>query len=178
MGKKQLKFLSISEAPEELKNTLMMLSEVKKQGEVQSLLARIENFDIRKDVIKAHPLDLVDRHGVWIRTDGNGKFYYGVDLVEFLMDLLKSKPLETIAEVYSRIEWVDVKVERHPETGVAGLLIETEMEKFECARCGHCCLDLSDAYQASVPDSDVLRWKCENRSDILAWVARRISYAG
>jgi hypothetical protein len=48
MGKKQLKFLSISEALEELKNTLMMLSEVKKQGEVQSLLARIENFDIRK----------------------------------------------------------------------------------------------------------------------------------
>ncbi len=44
------------------------------------------------------------------------------------------------------------------------------MEKFECLQCGHCCLDLSDAFETSVPDSDVLRWERENRYDILEWV--------
>jgi Fe-S-cluster containining protein len=170
MGRKHLIFLSIPEALEELFKTLMMQSEVKKQEEVEPLLARIEAFEIRKDEINVHPLDLVDRHGVWIKSDGSDKFYYGVYLVEFFIDLLNSKPSETIAEVYSTIEWVSANVAKHPESGVTGLLIETEMENFECAQCGHCCLDLSDAYQSTVPDFDVLRWKCENRSDILEWV--------
>ncbi len=61
-------------------------------------------------------------------------------------------------------------VAKNPKTGVAGLLVETEMEKFKCVQCGHCCLDLSDAYQTSVPDSDVKRCKREQRFDILEWV--------
>ncbi len=59
---------------------------------------------------------------------------------------------------------------KHPKTGVAGLLVETEMEKFKCVQCGHCCLDLSGAYQTSVPDTDIKRWKREQRFDILEWV--------
>ena len=59
---------------------------------------------------------------------------------------------------------------KHLKTGVTGLLVETEMEKFKCVQCGHCCLDLSDAYQTSVPESDVKRWKREQRFDILEWV--------
>jgi Fe-S-cluster containining protein len=107
---------------------------------------------------------------VWIKSDGGQEFYYGIDLVEFFMDLLKSRSPETIAKVYSKIEWVRATAAKHPETGVTRLLIETEMEKFECVQCGHCCLELPDAYQASVPDSDVLRWEQENRDDILEWV--------
>ena len=170
MGKKHLKFLSIPEALEELKNTLMMLSELKKQEEIEPLLARIQDFGIRKDVKKVHPLDFSDRYGLWVESDGSEQFYYGVDLVEFFMDLLNPKSPGTIAEVYSKIEWANVILAKHPETGVTGLLIETEMEKFKCVQCGHCCLDLSDAFQASVPDSDVLRWERENRYDILEWV--------
>ncbi|WP_319575168.1 YkgJ family cysteine cluster protein [uncultured Desulfobacter sp.] len=93
------------------------------------------------------------------------------------MDLLRSEPPETIAEVYSKIERVNVMVEKHPETGVKGL--ETDLmemaQKFKCVQCGHCCINLSDAYQTSVPDFDVSRWQYEKRYDILEWVD---SFAG
>jgi Fe-S-cluster containining protein len=175
MGKKHLKFLLIPEALEELKNTMMLQSKLKKQEEIKPLIAGFREFEIRKDAIKVHSLDLIDRPGLWIKSDGSGQFYYGVDLVEFFLDLLNSKPPETIAEIYSKIEWVNASVAKNPETGVTGLLIETEMEKFECVQCGHCCLDLSDAFQTSVPDSDVIRWESENRYDILECVD---SFAG
>jgi Fe-S-cluster containining protein len=170
MGKKQFKFLSIPGALKELENTLAMQSDLKKQEEIEPVLARIEDFEIRKDTIKVHPLDLVDRPGLWIKSDGSERFYYGFDLLEFYMDLLNPKSPKTIAEVYSKIEWVNANVAKHPETGETGLLIETEMEKFECIQCGHCCLDLSDAFQTSVPETDVLRWELENRYDILECV--------
>jgi hypothetical protein len=127
------------------------------------LIAGVGGFEIRKDEKKVHPLDFSERYGLWLESDGSEQFYYGVDLVEFFMDLLNPKSTGIIAEVYSKIDWVNAIFAKHPETGVVGLLIETEMEKFECIQCGHCCLDLSDAYQASVPDSDVLRWEHENR---------------
>jgi Fe-S-cluster containining protein len=170
MGKKHLKFVSISEAVQELKNTLMMQSELKKQEEIKPLIEAFGKFEIRKDEIKVHPLDFVDRNGLWIKSDSSEQFYYGVDLVEIFIDLVNSKPPEIIAEVYSKIERVTAKVAGHPKTDGTGILVETGMEKFECIQCGHCCLDLSDAYETSVPDSDVLRWERENRYDILDWV--------
>jgi len=175
MGKKHLKFVSIPEALEELKNTLALQSELKNQKEIEPLIAGFGEFEFRKDAIKVEPLDLVDRYELWVESDGSENFCYGLDLVGFFMDLLNSKPPVTIAEIYPKIEWVNANVAKPPETGVTGLLIETEMEKFECVQCGHCCLYLSDAYQASVPDSDVLRWERENRYDILEWVD---SFAG
>lgn len=175
MSKKHLKFVSISEAVKELKNTLMMQSELKKQEEIKSLIESYGNFETRKDVMKVHPLDFVDRDGLWIKSDGSKKFYYGVGLVEFFITLLNSKSLEIIAEVYSKIEWVKAKAAKNSKTGVEELLIETEMETFECTQCGHCCLELSDAYQTSIPDFDVLRWERESRFDILDWV---VSFAG
>ena len=63
MGKKHLKFLSIPEALKELENTLAMQSELKKQEEIEPVLVRIEDFEIRKDTIKVHPSDFVDRPG-------------------------------------------------------------------------------------------------------------------
>ena len=151
MGKKHLKCVSIPEALEELNYTLMMQSELKKGEEIGTLLAGFGGFEIRKDEKKVHPLDLVGRDGVWIKSDGGQEFYYGIDLVEIFMDLLNSRPPETIARVYSKIEWVNATVAKHPETGVTGLLIETEMEKFECVQCGHCCLDHENRY-------DILEW--------------------
>ena len=75
-----------------------------------------------------------------------------------------------VSEVYAEIQSVKASVAKHSKTGVTGLLIETEMEKFKCVQCGHCCLNLPDAYQTSVPDSDVRRWKRAQRFDILEWV--------
>lgn len=171
MNQKHLKFESIPDALEKLKNTMAMQSELNQQEEIEPLLARIEAFEIRKDDKKVHPLDFSKRHGLWIKSNSSEKFYYGTDLVDLFLELLSSKPPEIIVEVYSKIEWVNVTVSKHPGTGVAGLLIETEMENFECVQCGRCCLDLSDAYQTSIPDSDVSRWDRENRYDILEWVS-------
>jgi len=165
MHKKHLKFVSITEAFAELKNTLDMQSELKKREEILPLLRRIEDLQIRRGTRDVHPLDFARRNGLWIKSNGSEKFYYGLELVE-LLDLLVSKPAETVSEVYSEIECVKASVAKHPKTGVNELLIETEMEKFKCVQCGHCCLNLSDAYQTSVPDSDIKRWKREQRFDI------------
>ena len=147
-----------------------MQSDLDKREEIKPLLDRLEDFQIRKSTKKVHPSDFVSRDGLWIKYQGSEKFYYGNDLVELFLDLLSSKPAQTVSEVFSGIEWVEASVAKHPKTGVAGLLVETEMEKFKCIQCGHCCLNLSDAYQTSVPESDIKRWKREQRFDILEWV--------
>ena len=41
---------------------------------------------------------------------------------------------------------------------------------FTCKQCGHCCLNLSDAFCTSVSEGDVKRWVDEGRDDILRWV--------
>lgn len=38
---------------------------------------------------------------------------------------------------------------------------------FNCLRCGHCCLNLIDAYRGCISDDDLQRWKKESRADIL-----------
>ena len=167
MDTSHLKFVSIPDAIEEIKTTLLMQSEFKKREELEPILRQLDDLQIRKDTKKVHPLDFVDRDGLWIKFQESEKFYYGIDLVEFFLDLLSSKPAETISRVYSEIEWVKASVAKHPKTGATELLVETEMEKFKCVQCGHCCLNLPDAYQACVPDSDVKRWKREQRFDIL-----------
>jgi hypothetical protein len=118
MGTKHLKFVSINEAITEIKNTLLMQSELKKREEIKPLLAQLEDLQIRKGTKKVHPLDFVSRDGLWIKYQGKEKFYYGADLVDFFMDLLSSKSTETVSEVYSEIEWVQASVAKHPKTGV------------------------------------------------------------
>jgi len=134
MGTKHLKFVSITEAITEIKNTLLMQSELNKREELGPLLMQLDNLQIRKGNKKVHPLDFVSRDGLWIKYQGNETFYYGTDLVDFFLDLLSSKSTETVSMVYSEIEWVQASVARHPKTGVTRLLVETEMEKFKCVQ--------------------------------------------
>jgi len=42
--------------------------------------------------------------------------------------------------------------------------------EFICKRCGNCCLNLTDAYQRSVDQSDIDMWRENLRDDILEWV--------
>jgi len=42
--------------------------------------------------------------------------------------------------------------------------------QFICKQCGNCCLNLWDAYQSSVDQSDIDMWKENLREDILEWV--------
>ncbi len=76
MNNKQLKFVSIPEAIKEIKNTLAMQSELKKQEEIEPLLVRLENIQIRKGTKNVHPLDLVSRDGLWIKSQGSEKFVF------------------------------------------------------------------------------------------------------
>ena len=41
---------------------------------------------------------------------------------------------------------------------------------FRCVRCGHCCLNLVDAYRGCVSDADLIRWQRAGREDVLAFV--------
>ena len=41
---------------------------------------------------------------------------------------------------------------------------------FSCRRCGHCCLNLVDAYRGCVSDADLKRWRSAGRHDLLARV--------
>ena len=43
-------------------------------------------------------------------------------------------------------------------------------QPFNCRCCGHCCLQLIDAYNGCVSDADLLRWQRLGRTDILDWV--------
>ena len=42
--------------------------------------------------------------------------------------------------------------------------------QFICKQCGNCCLNLTDAYQCSVDQSDIDMWRKNLRDDILEWV--------
>ncbi|KIH76784.1 hypothetical protein SAMN05660860_00824 [Geoalkalibacter ferrihydriticus] len=41
---------------------------------------------------------------------------------------------------------------------------------FNCCCCGHCCLNLVDAYNGCVSDDDVERWQKLGRHDLMAWI--------
>jgi hypothetical protein len=49
MGTKHLKFVSIPDAIEEIKTTLLMQSESKKREELEPILRQLEDLQIRKD---------------------------------------------------------------------------------------------------------------------------------
>ena len=65
----------------------------------------------------------------------------------------KARPGETDSNAENKVE--------------KGIWVKTEMEKFRCTRCGHCCLKLHDAYCTSVDMEEVRRWRKEKRWDIL-----------
>ena len=78
MGTKHLKFVSIPDAIEEIKTTLLMQSDFKKREELEPILRQLEDLQIRKDTIKVHPLDFVTRrkdHGMITgQQDGESNF--------------------------------------------------------------------------------------------------------
>ena len=41
---------------------------------------------------------------------------------------------------------------------------------FKCRQCGHCCLNLTGAFEACASEDDILLWEAHGREDILEWV--------
>ena len=67
MDTNHLKFVSIPDAMEEIKTTLLMQSEFLKREELEPILRQLEDLQIRKDTKKVHPLDIVSRDELWIK---------------------------------------------------------------------------------------------------------------
>ncbi len=44
-------------------------------------------------------------------------------------------------------------------------------QDLECQQCGHCCIDLSDAFTTTAYEEDIQLWREQGRQDILDWVA-------
>ena len=64
MDTNYLKFVSIPDAMEEIKTTLLVQSEFKKREELEPILRQLDDLQIRKDTKKVHPLDFVSRDGL------------------------------------------------------------------------------------------------------------------
>ena len=71
MGTKHLKFVSITEAITEFKNTLLMQSELNKREVLEPLLSKLEDLQVQKGTKKVHPLDFISRDGLWIKCQGS-----------------------------------------------------------------------------------------------------------
>jgi Fe-S-cluster containining protein len=75
---------------------------------------------------------------------------------------------DEICQLYGKLMDVKAYVGTGP-LGITGIWVETEMEKFRCIQCGHCCLEL-DAYSTTAHEEDILKWQKEGRWDILEYV--------
>ena len=114
-----------------------------------------------------------EERGIWFKSSGAKKerFIRKFDFrreVDKLIPELISKG-DDIVQVYQWTMWVNASLGKR-KNGEDGIWIETEMEKFHCAQCGNCCLDLSGAIQTTVNIADINRWRSEERGDILQWV--------
>ncbi len=43
-------------------------------------------------------------------------------------------------------------------------------QDFKCKQCGHCCIDLNDAFTTTAQEEDIQLWREQGRLDILDWV--------
>ncbi len=115
----------------------------------------------------------IEEKGIWYAAKGEKieKFIPASDFKELAIDLIPkiTSGIDEIAQVYAWTMWVNTFSGKGPD-GKEGIWVETEMEKFRCTRCGHCCLKLHDAYCTSVDMEEVRRWRKEKRWDILEWV--------
>ncbi len=101
-------------------------------------------------------------NGIWYaaKQGKKGKFIPVSDFKKLAIDLIPKVKfkVDEVSQVYEWTMWVNTFPGKGPE-GEEGFWVETEMEKFRCARCGHCCLKLHDAYCTSVDIEQVQRWR-------------------
>jgi Fe-S-cluster containining protein len=173
MINKALKFLSSEDAINEVFLDLAVHPD--KWYEL-ALFAKVFGFltngKARPGQANSNAEDLMEK-GIWYAAKGEKieKFIPAYDFKELAIDLIPkvTSRIDEIAQVYEWTMWVKTFSDKGPD-GEEGIWVETEMEKFQCTRCGHCCLKLHDAYCTSIDMEDVQRWRKEKRWDILEWV--------
>jgi len=166
--RKHKKFLTIREVIRDIIDSIVRPDGVK---EIAEILSFLEGGSARTTK-GIHPLAENKAPGIIYtpKESGDEEFYHWSEFEALLTRVLEDRLPEDIAIIYTKVFWVHSYAGMDTEGGEQGIWVETEMEKFRCKQCGHCCLNLSDAYCNSVPDEDVNRWKLEHRYDILKFV--------
>jgi Fe-S-cluster containining protein len=167
---KHIKFITVREAIRDIIDSLLRPDCVEEIAKIYSFL---EGGEARSSK-GINPLTENKVHGIIYKPkeSDDEEFYHWSEFEDLLTKALEDKFPENIALVYTKVFWVNSYVGTDAKGVVEGIWVETEMEKFSCKQCGHCCLNLSDAYCNSVLDEDVNRWKLEDRYDILKFVAQ------
>jgi hypothetical protein len=140
---KALKFLSSEDAINEVFLDLAVHPD--KWYEL-ALFAKVYGFltngKARPEQANSNAEDLMEK-GIWCAAKGEKieKFIPAYDFKELAIDLIPkvTSRIDEIAQVYEWTMWVNTFSDKGPD-GKKGIWVETEMEKFQCARCGHCCL--------------------------------------
>ena len=167
---KQIKFITVREAIRDIIDSLLRPDCVEEIAQIYSFL---EGGNARSSK-GIDPLTQNYVQGIIYKQkeSDDEEFYRWSEFEDLLTCALEDKLPEDIALVYTKVFWVHSYAGIDAEGIEEGIWVETEMEKFSCKHCGHCCLNLSDAYCNSVLDEDVDRWEMEGRYDILKFVDR------
>lgn len=173
MADKDLQYLSADQA---MHTVFADLVEAPREWVDFALFARVYAFltkgDARPGIHQEKNLEFT-KSGIWYQGPRSKKEVF-IDKWDFknhaaqLIPKLKAR-LGDIAKIYEWVMWVKATPAKGKKAE-PGIRVETEMEKFQCIQCGHCCLALFDAYCTTVDIEDIHRWKNEGRCDILRWV--------
>jgi len=167
---KDKKFLSFSQAIREI------LDDFKSDPKQYDLFARVYSFLAGGEAIPGEeecpPLG-IKYGGIWYQP-GNMKertFYNFHEFKDLLTKAfsLKNPSGEDIIRLYKMVMGVNAYTGTGPGRKV-DIWVETEMEKFKCIQCGHCCLNLYDSYCTTAYEEDLVRWEEEGRWDILDYI--------
>ena len=107
--------------------------------------------------------------GLWLRMPQDKKMrrLSGDELAGHMCEVVAAAAddLSLLAAICTRVFRTRASVSSDPP----GIIIETEMERFSCHRCGHCCRDLD--YSGAFTEADYRRLAEAGREDILEKVA-------
>lgn len=165
---KDVKFITVREAIRDIIASLLRPDCVEEIVEIYSFLEGGK----AKSSKRISPLTQNKVNGIIHKPKGSDdeEFYHWSEFEDMLSRSLEDKLPEDIALVYTKVLWVNSYVAPDAKGVEEGIWVETEMETFNCKQCGHCCINLSDAYCNCVLDEDVIRWESEGRYDILRFV--------
>ena len=170
MNKKNNKFLSFSFAIREI------LDDFRSDPKQYDLFAKVYSFLVGGKAVpgeeKCPPMG-IRYGGIWYRPENlkERRFYNWHEFDDLLTQAFSLRNLsgEDIVKLYKMVFGVNASIGNGPEEKV-GIWVETEMERFKCIQCGHCCLNLYDSYCTTAYEEDLIRWEEEGRWDILGYI--------
>lgn len=162
------RFLTHAQAVREILSHLLRPEQCE---EVTTVYETLVGGRARAETIQVHHLDL-NTCGMWYQYDDRSdeEFYTPAEFESLLTGALEDADSVKIAQVYTQVMWVAAYIGHNPDFHQTGIWVQDEMDRFQCKKCGNCCLSLPDAYNTFVLDEDVERWRLEGRGDVLAYV--------